>query len=216
MPRTVAELEGSGISAETEERNQERRGKQQSQQRPTTPTKAALLVCEECEAAPTIQQPASGDTRLPQCLKAHPEKKSFRHFPTLRTGVTNSPRQNVTVAVNSAVVPPPYTNPECRMTSLPVTSVGVLFRALKRSVLFQIASVQTLVFCRYLLTRTRDLQKAMYVKLCGCVDAILQLTCRKKTFEGVKFSYPLTREMRIRLQTQRITVCALCQPQIPS
>ena len=29
------------------------------------------------------------------------------------------------------------------MTGLPVTSIGVLIRALKRSVLFQIASIQT-------------------------------------------------------------------------
>ena len=76
--------------------------------------------------------------------------------------------QNVTVAVavNSAVVLPlPYATPECQMTGLLVTSVGVLMRALKRSVLFQIASIQTLVFCCYLLMR--DLQKAMYVKLSG-------------------------------------------------
>ena len=74
--------------------------------------------------------------------------------------------QNVTV--NSAIVLPlPYTTPKCGMTGLPVTSIGVLIRALKRSVLFQIVSIQTIVFCRNLLTRTRDLWKAIYVKLCG-------------------------------------------------
>ena len=55
----------------------------------------------------------------------------------------------------------------------------------------------------------------MYVN-CAVVDAILQPTRRKKTFEGVKFSYLLIQEMQIQLQTQRITVRAFCQPQVPS
>ena len=75
--------------------------------------------------------------------------------------------QNVTVVVNSAVaLPPPYATSECRMPGFLVISDGV-FQALKRSVLFQIPLIQTLGFCCYLLTRTRDLVKAMYVKLCS-------------------------------------------------
>ena len=67
LPRTVAELEGSGSSAETEE---EPRAMWQKQlrQRPTTFAKAAvLLACKECEAAPAIRPPASGSKRLSQC-----------------------------------------------------------------------------------------------------------------------------------------------------
>ena len=86
LPRTVAELEESGYTAETEEEPRATR-----QRATLSTTHDSYESCAgECEAALVIRGPASGDTRLPQRWKVHPDKYYFLHFPTSpRTGVTN-------------------------------------------------------------------------------------------------------------------------------
>ena len=71
------------------------------------------------------------------------------------------------LAANDQFTSQYYATPNAEWPGLPVTSVRVLIRALKRSFLFQIVSIQTLVFCGYFSTRTRNLRKAIYVKSCG-------------------------------------------------
>ena len=96
-----------------------------------------------------------------------------------------------------------YATSKCQMTSLPVTSVGVLFRALKGSVLYQDASIHTLVFCHYLWTRTRDLRH-------------FTTHPRKGNLRMSEVQVPAhSKDVHTTADGNRITTHASCHPQNP-
>ena len=115
-----------------------------------------------------------------------------------------------------------FTTPKCRMTSTLITSGKVEKRVFSeakgRSDVFQILSIQCLVFCCFFLTRMRDemIFEKPSRKNCAVVGAILQRLSRgKEAFEGAKFGYRL-RDIHVTANGIRITAHACCHPQNPS
>ena len=109
-----------------------------------------------------------------------------------------------------------YATPECWMTGLPVTSVRVLIRALKRSILFQIASNETLVFYCCLLTRTRDCKEWSTSNPCDS-RRLFTTHPQKGNLQRCKVQLPAhLRDMDTTADGNRMIAHAFWHPQNPS